>query len=289
MAVYTTYTLSPQYYSGAMSGCLNGGEDYRTVGSGDTILDVNLAVSAQMENLSSACKFTNLKMSCQYRVTNTSNGSGLTLKGKFTWMPFMTANPPLSGNSIVLSSDGQWADNTYVVHGETSQIVINEERAGNTSYASYNYTTNGTTPTPTKQFTIVGGKFIFISKNSLATCRMWLKNVSFTITRTRACYITFTNLTPGKDDSYTQEFDYGTVPEFKNVTANGYIFKGWKASNGTIYTTLPAAGEVDVTYTAVWELDRINKILVDTSQSSGVWSDTAEADKIYADMSKVYG
>ena len=273
MAVYTTYTSSPQYYSGAMSGCLNGGEDYRTVNKQDTILDVNLAFDPKLSGLSKACAITSIKMSCQYRVTNTSNGSGLTLKGKFTWLPFYTLNPVLSGTSITLNSGGQWPEpNAHNFTGDSNQIVINEERAGNTSYASYNNTVTTNKSSPFGEASIIGAKFILISKNSIVTCRMWLKNVSFTITRTRACYITFNNITPGKNDSYTQKFDYGTVPEFKNVTADGYIFKGWKASNGTIYTTLPAAGEVDVTYTAVWELSP--RVIYDSIFSFDKWAKT---------------
>lgn len=285
MAVYTSYDLKPQYYTGAVSGCINGGEDYRTVGNKEGIQDVNLMVNPQMSGLSNACTITNFKMSCQYRVTNTSNGSGLTLRGGFYWYPSLVENPTISGTSLTMGSNNLDPAGNVTFLAD-SILTINSERRGDTKYSSFSQEVQPSIGNLNGKNVLIGAHFAFQSLNSAVSCRMWLKNVTFTITRTRACYITFTNLTPGKGDSYTQQFDYGTVPEFKNVTANGYIFKGWKASNGTIYTTLPAAGEVDVTYTAVWELDK-TYVLYDSIFSFKRWKDTNLASNSFISVSDV--
>ena len=79
-----------------------------------------------------------------------------------------------------------------------------------------------------------------------------IKSITLGYTRTRACYITF------KGDGITETktmYDYGAVPSYGSIpTRAGYDFLGWK-SGGTTYTgALPAAGEQDVTYTAVWDM-----------------------------------
>lgn len=269
MAVYTTYTVKPQYYSGSIPGCLNGGEDYRTVEAGKTIVDMNLAVDAGLKGFSNACSITSMKMSCQYRVTNTSNGSGLTLKGKFTWIPLYVRNPSLSGTSINLNSGGQFPDNCYVLHGEDEHLIIDNERKGNTSYASYSYTTNGNLYANYSTFFIVGGKFVFVSGNSISACRMWLKDVSFTLTRTRACYIHFNPLLPHDQPGAIigkRIWNYGEIPYYTpddiypELTSPHHDFIGWvdaddpnrDTPNEVIYTTLPAAGEHDVLYAGRW-------------------------------------
>ncbi len=273
MAVYTSYEIKPQYYTGAVAGCINGGEDCRTVAKNSTEEDINLMVDPQMSGISDACKLTSVKMTCQYRVTNTSNGSGLTLKGAFYWMPFILSNPVISGNSLTANGNVP-AGSTHSLHGVTGFLTIDSERKGNTDYASYSYQTSGSVSGFYRTNRLVGGHFALKSLNSSVSCRMWLKNVTFTITRTRACYIFWTTGIEG-NESAVSTHDYGTVPVYNgNLSKPGYVFKGWKAKDGTLYTgSLPTAGETDVSYEAVWELDKVY-VLYDSIFNFRKWADT---------------
>ena len=260
MAVYTTYEIKPKYYSGAVSGCLNGGADYRTVEAGKVVQDVNLLADLQMQGLSNACTITNFKANFGYRLTNTSNGSGLTLKGDFFWVPLVVTNPVISGDSIGLKDDGMYPLNSFYFHDANGLIQFADKKAGSTSYTSYSYESSGQLRGLGKNNALIGGHFAFRSQNSTVSCRMWLNNVTFTVTRTRACFVFFDFGDPIGKGQF--EFDYGTIPSYPGDLSSieeyreGYHVAGWRAADGTVYTgDLPAVGEVDVTYTAVWELN----------------------------------
>lgn len=72
----------------------------------------------------------------------------------------------------------------------------------------------------------------------------------------------------------------------------GYKFVGWYrdgalvSTSADVYLAVPYDGAV---FTARFELDKINRISVDTSPSAIVWADTVEASEITADTTKVYG
>lgn len=251
MAVYTTFTSKAQYYSGNVGSCVGGGEDYRTLDKKSTIENVNLLVDPKFQGLSSACTVTRIEASYKYRVTNTSNGSGLSLKAGFYFEGIYVNNPQYSGTSITMSGN-------YPVNGHafTNLATVDGSREGNTSYASINIPMDlSATPWGILGVPVfIGGRFVFKSLNDYVGCRVWLKDVTFSITRTRGCYVYFDT---GIDGTGTVQIkcDYGTVPSYSgSLSKTGYTFKGWKAVNGTIYAgALPTAGETDVTYTAVWE------------------------------------
>lgn len=251
MAVYTTFTSKAQYYSGNVGSCVGGGEDYRTLDKKSTIENVNLLVDPEFQGLSSACAVTRIDVSYQYRVTNTSNGSGLSLKAGFYFEGIYVNNPQYSGTSMTMSGN-------YPVNGQafTNLATVDSSREGNTSYASINIPMDfSATPWGIAGIHVfIGGHFVFKSLNDYVGCRVWLKDVTFSITRTRACYVYFDT---GIDGIGTVQIkcDYGAVPSYSgSLSKTGYTFKGWKAANGTIYTgALPTAGETDATYTAVWE------------------------------------
>lgn len=284
MAVYTTFTSKAQYYSGNVGSCVGGGEDYRTLDKKSTIENVNLVVDPNYQGLSSACAVTKIDVSFKYRVTNTSNGSGLSLKAGFYFQGVFVNNPQYSGTSLTM-------DGNYPVNGRifTDLATVNSERKGDTSYASRSIPIDFSA-SPWKILGIpvfIGGHFVFKSLNDYVGCRVWLKDVTYSITRTRACYVNFDT---GIDGIGTVQVkcDYGAVPSYSgSLSRAGYVFKGWKASNGTVYTgALPTAGETDVTYTAVWELA---KIYVGTSQVKGIYVGTTPVKAVYVGTTKVYG
>ena len=83
------------------------------------------------------------------------------------------------------------------------------------------------------------------------------------------------------------DYDRGAEATITATPKAGCKFVKW--SNGSTLASRTFTVTANATYTAEFVLDRINLILADTSQSLGVLIDLAEADKIYADTTKVYG
>lgn len=88
---------------------------------------------------------------------------------------------------------------------------------------------------------------------------------------------------------------YGSTFTIKATASAGYKFVKWSDGNTnasrtiTVDSSFISAFENKKSYHAVFAVDKINKILVDTSQSSGVLADTAEASGVLADTTKAYG
>ncbi len=114
--------------------------------------------------------------------------------------------------------------------------------------------------------------------------------------------ISATAKTGGTVSGNTGTHTVSTSSQTKQITAtpsSGYKFVKWVDGNGKEYTdeTISitfsdddiSAHTTTVTYTAYFELDKINNILADTSQSLGVQIDLGEPSEILADSTKVYG
>lgn len=247
MPVTTTlYSGRAQFYDGNIPSCVGGGADYRTVGKGET-QNTYLFCRCDMSGLSSACRVIHVKVTFGSRYTLETNTAGWgNYNVKANLMMYYSA-PGISGT---VASAGSGA------HGSTFASMTKNKVSSSTSYGSY--TVEGD-PTNAANQTVFGGQsgmacvHFPLSHNGNLSCRVWINNVTFTVTRTRACYITF------KGDGITTKkamYDYGTTPSYGSTpTRDGYVFKGWKSSvGGNSYTaTLPTAYETDVTYTAVWE------------------------------------
>ena len=100
----------------------------------------------------------------------------------------------------------------------------------------------------------------------------------------------------------TATYDVTIADQTKQITATpntGYKFVKWTDSNGKTYTDKTisvtisqnsiSAHSTTVTYTAYFELDKINKILIDTSQPKKILIDNQEVKAIFVDTTKVYG
>ncbi|MCM1545359.1 MAG: InlB B-repeat-containing protein [Ruminococcus sp.] len=245
MAVTTTlYSGNAQYYAGNIADCVNGGADYRTVGKNQTC-DTYLFCNCNMSGLSSACRVSNVEVSFESRYvlkTDTAGTGNYNVKANLLMYYTM---PSISGTEVNTSSGSKSA--VFAAYAK-------EKVHSNYFYESYSFSG---APVNSSTGTIYGGgkglvcAHFPLSHNGNLECHVWLKNVKFTVTRTRACYITF------KGDGVTTKktmYDYGASVSFGSTpTRTGYTFKGWSNGSATYTGTLPTAGEVDVTYTAVWE------------------------------------
>ena len=244
MAVTTQiYNGYAQYYDGYIGGCVGGGEDYRTVGKGETV-QTYLYCLVDMSGLSSACRVSNVKVEFQSRYTLSTNTAG-------------TGNYNVQGNTRIYykmpTISGTQVNTNSGAKGSIFARKASTTVKSSSSYGSYSMSG---APANSATETIYGGSRGMVcanfplSHNGVLNCRIWLNAVKFIVTRTRACYITFN----GEGVSTTKTmYDYGATPSYNGTPKKvGYVFSGWKSSaNNTVYSgTLPKAGEVDVTYTA---------------------------------------
>ena len=245
MAVTTEVTQYAVYSdsNSNLDACLNGGEDYKTV-SGRTH-DVYGAILAGAgycgNNISKACLITSVKVEMQCRTRTTSN-TVIGLNSDCDYTLYLLSDSGVSGNKLNEPIMGA----TLVAFSET----ITESR--NWQTVGYSVTISSGNPAANELRPAV--KLVFWNGNH-STIRSYVKNLKFTVTRTRACYITF------KGDGVTAKttmYDYGTVPSYGSTpTRAGYTFKGWSNGSTTYSGTLPTAYEQDVTYTAAWEKNKV--------------------------------
>ena len=85
----------------------------------------------------------------------------------------------------------------------------------------------------------------------------------------------------------------GERVDLEAIANHGWVFDHWEILGNEswsrefpLLTTYPTS---DITYVAVFKIGRINYILIDTAQTKLILLNTAEADKIFADTTKVYG
>lgn len=80
--------------------------------------------------------------------------------------------------------------------------------------------------------------------------------------------------------------------EHPSATREGYKLKEWNTKadgSGTAYTGASISTLEDITLYAQWEVDKINKIYVGTSQSKAIYVGTSPVKAIYVGTTKVYG
>lgn len=232
---YAIYSNSDSH----LDGCFNGGEDYRTLsGKTNDIYGAILAGAGYCgDNISEACVITHVKVVMKCRTRTTSNGVTL-LKSDCDYDLFLIRDDGVSGNKL----NEPIAGTTLVTFSKTISESNDWQEVG------YSVEIKSGNPAATKTRPAI--RLVFRNGNHF-TVRSYVKNLTFTVKRTRACYITF------KGDSIAEKttmYDYGTVPSFGSTpTREGYTFKGWNDGTTTYTGTLPTAYEQDVTYTAVWE------------------------------------
>lgn len=243
MAVYTTITEKVQYtdVDSHLSNCIGGGEDYRTLnrntkniyggilairgwyGSDISQLSIITSISVHLEGV---CENTNFKCDCDF--TTSMLTSDDVLAGKTPFTPCIDA---ALGTFSKTFKSGSWqgVDNTIANPTLHGQILI-----ANTCF--------------------IGVKLVFWNGNLLTNVKCKIRNVTISLTRTRACYIVF----KGEGITFSRnEYEYGTIPSYGSIPArDGYTFKGWNNGTTTYSGTLPAANDYDTEYTAVWEKNK---------------------------------
>lgn len=265
MAVTLTKTFRPEFYLSNLSGCVGGGEDYRTIGGFKTVDDGLYTYAFINDDISSACILQDIKMTFEARIRTSSNT--------------VTSLKASMKNGL-----GLWSPTDKT--GGWKIDYLNHEVGSSSNWSNMASQTAYPTNVSAKANYHLGVR-MRIENDNLSSVRVYIRNVSFTVTRTRACYVTF------KGDGITESktvYDYGTIPSFGSTpTRSGYIFKGWNNGSTTYTGTLPTAYEQDVTYTAVWELAKTNKIYIGVSQPKEIYVGNQAVKEVYVGTTKIYG
>ena len=245
MAVTTTITSAPQYMRNGdnIPGCIGGGSDYRTIGKGTTETEMLFVRGFFGDNISSACKIQSLSVHAKFSCSRPDN------KEPYSWQhgnarySVMVGKGSVSGTLFTLES-GTW-DGAWSAWTGNLSYSWKEWNALNVDFSNQNRSARD----------VYAGISCELKHDASSNFCVWVGGVSISVTRTRACYITF------KGDSIAEKttmYDYGTVPSFGSTpTREGYVFKGWSNGSATYTGTLPTAYEQDVTYTAVWEKAKV--------------------------------
>ena len=245
MAVTTQITSTPQYIlsGGSIPGCIGGGEDYRTLNN-NTVTEFLYIRGWAGDNISSACVITEIVVKgCKCKLTSTSGGNATSGRSCNVRRSAVVSQGSVSGTNFNRTT------------GTTLEIQGGYVGMNRNNYASIGDNTFDFSKVNEQQLQYVQANKVYpgvkIDFKSSYHIRGYIKGITLTVTRTRACYITF------KGDGVTEKttmYDYGTVPSYGSTpTRDGYTFKGWSNGSTTYSGTLPTAYEQDVTYTAVWE------------------------------------
>lgn len=244
MAVTTSEASLVKYMRSGdnLGGCIDGGEDYRTLSSSDYTNDLLLIKGFAGQNISDACKIVSItlvNMSTRIRTTiNTVTSLNFKLQTAIGLY-----KGTVSGTSFTPSG------NAVFGHSESTKTIE--------SSSDYSAVGNlvGTPSEHIPANSVYVGLTVAMKKNSTTNTRGYVKNIQLSVVRTRACYVTFTG--EGVTETTTM-YDYSSTPDYGAVVEReGYIFCGWRSSaDGNLYTIgFPQVYEQDVTFTAEWKRD----------------------------------
>lgn len=249
MAVTTQVTVNPQYIlsGGSIPGCIGGGEDYRTLNN-NTVTEFLYIRGWAGDNISSACVITEIVVKgCKCKLTSASGGHAISGRSCNIRRSAVVSQGSVSGTNFNRTT------------GTTLEIQGGYVGMNRNDYAGIGDNDFDFSKVNEQQLQYVQANKVYpgvkIDFKSSYHIRGYIKGITFTVTRTRACYIKF------KGDGVTAKttmYDYGTVPSYGSTpTRAGYTFKGWSNGSTTYSGTLPTAYEQDVTYTAVWEKNKV--------------------------------
>lgn len=250
-----TITIAPVYTRLCNQSLKNGGEfSTAEMGPKDNISGtadgrIPFPLPTDTQNLSSACTITNVRT--QFEYTSFTNSSYSAIK-----VDFYTRVRCFAADGTIFDEEASYTNFDY-------------------KYASTNNWGSNTHDWPcsigVSNVKEIGSLFRFVRGSDIYSwfkVKARVRNLKIGYTRTRRCYVTFRV----DSKSERQIWDYGTVPAYSGGTPAGgayKVFAGWRSSlDGKLYKALPAAGEVDVAYTAEFE-DKKFTVTVKASPEEG--------------------
>lgn len=252
-----TTTVPSRYVDIASSSSLyNGGEYSESISSSASESVWAGVYPNDVAGLSSACKITSV--SYEFRYYTSTNAFANLRSVIYSSRPIK-----ITGTNIVSNLNGSYTQiATKFCDAEASDT-------GTKTYSGLSV--------PVSSSTAVGIRLKCESEQLKSYSRKYyVRYLKIGYTRTRACYISFTgegvpSTTSDGQSTTNRYYDMGDTVVVPTPSARvGWTFKGWVTSptSDDYITSIPKAGEKDVTYTAYWEKIPYN-INVQTVDQSG--------------------
>lgn len=252
-----TTTVSPRYVDIASSSSLYNGGEYSESISNSASESVWAGVYPNdVAGLSSACTITSV--SYEFRYYTSTNAFANLRSVIYSSRPIK-----ITGTNTVSNLNGSY---TQIA---TKFCDADASDTGTKSYSGLSV--------PVSSSTAVGIRLKCESEQLKSYSRTYyVRYLKIGYTRTRACYISFTgegvpSTTSDGQSTTNRYYDMGDTVVVPTPSARvGWTFKGWVTSptSRDYITSIPKAGEKDVTYTAYWEKTPYN-INVQTVDQSG--------------------
>lgn len=114
-------------------------------------------------------------------------------------------------------------------------------------------------------------------------------NLSYSAVFEKITYTLTTSVSPDGTGTVSGggTYEAGKTATLVATASAGYKFKQWSDGVTTATRTVSVTG--NATYTAIFEVDKINKIYVGTAQTKAIYVGTQEVKAIYVGTTKVYG
>lgn len=168
----------------------------------------------------------------------------------------------LNGTTLVSKSSGLSAGGTTISKDITSFVESETENAGN----------------------IAGDLYVSIG-SGLSTKHC--ENVKIVINWEYTTYNISVSSSGSGSVAGSGMYLLGSSATISATPNDGYRFVRWSDGNTNATRTVTVTG--DATYTAYFELDKINKIYIGTSQPKSIYIGTNEVKGVYVGTTKVYG
>lgn len=173
-------------------------------------------------------------------------------------------------------------------YNDQYNISTNVSPSGSGSVSGGGTKTAGTTVTLTPN-PAAGYKFTQWSDGNTSNPRnvTVTGNATYTANFEKLKYTVSVTAGTGGSVSGGGTYEHGSTATLTATPSAGYKFKQW--SDGVTTATRTITVTSDVSYSAVFVLDKVNEIYVGTTQSKEIYIGTQEAKEIYVGTTKIYG
>lgn len=195
-------------------------------------------------------------------ITNTANPYSFTVTGNTT---FSAVFEKTTCTATFKNDDGTTLQTVTVEKGSTPSYTGATPTKAST--VEYDYTFTGWSP----------------SLGAIDTDTTY--TAQFSATRRR--YTIVIEVSEGGSVWGAGTYSYGTTVELVATSSYGYKFVGW--SDGVTSPSRDVTVTGDATYTAIFEIVKINQVYVGTTQPKAVYVGTREVKAIYLGTTKFYG
>lgn len=198
-------------------------------------------------------------------------------------------------SSSIYHTDGDWrvynSSDTAVYKSDVMSDVIT------TSYKSFSHDFTSYFQSGTAQSGRLNSLYdhlCFFASGSISR-KYSVQNRRIEYTYTPPTFVVSATVQGQGSVSGTGTYNVGSTATLTATPATGYRFVKWSDGNTSATRTVTvtqddiSANVTSRSYTAIFEVDKINKIYVGTSQPKSIYVGTSEVKAVYVGTTKVYG